>query len=86
MDAKTLVSELVRARLAELENMRTKLEKIITHLEVILRIQVQCETTIEENEARGYALAEALEGDRMDQGSMLSFDVLIEMAINTLKR
>ncbi|KAG6943924.1 hypothetical protein JG687_00018162 [Phytophthora cactorum] len=79
MDAKTLVSELVRARLAELENMRTKLE-------VILRIQVQCETTIEENEARGYALAEALEGDRMDQGSMLSFDVLIEMAINTLKR
>ncbi|KAG6943283.1 hypothetical protein JG688_00017678 [Phytophthora aleatoria] len=56
MDAKTLASELVRARLAELDNMRTKLE-------AILRIQVQCETTIEENEARGYALAEALEGD-----------------------
>ncbi|KAG3031276.1 hypothetical protein PC128_g5384 [Phytophthora cactorum] len=86
MDAKTLASELVRARLAELDNMRTKLEKIITHLEAILRIQVQCETTIEENEARGYALAEGLEGDRMDQGSMLSFDVLLEMAINTLKR
>ncbi|KAG3113720.1 hypothetical protein PI124_g7322 [Phytophthora idaei] len=60
MGGRSLVRELVRARVGELMDMKGKLEKIRTRLEKIPRVQMELLSRIEENEESIYALASEL--------------------------
>ncbi|KAG2790984.1 hypothetical protein PC129_g10010 [Phytophthora cactorum] len=86
MDEKTLARELVRARLHELADMKKQLDKVHNELEKILRVQLVLQSLLEESEERCYGLAAALDNkEDTAQDDELSFDVLLEMAINKLK-
>ncbi|KAF1794587.1 hypothetical protein GQ600_24004 [Phytophthora cactorum] len=86
MDENTLARELVRARLHELADMKKQLDKVHNELEKILRVQLVLQSLLEESEERCYGLAAALDNkEDTAQDDELSFDVLLEMAINKLK-
>ncbi|KAG3086388.1 hypothetical protein PI124_g19841 [Phytophthora idaei] len=76
MDEKTLVRELVRARLHELPDMKKQLDKVHNELEKILRVQLVLQSLLEESEERCYGLAAALDNkEDTAQDDELSFDV-----------
>ncbi|KAF1785281.1 hypothetical protein GQ600_9056 [Phytophthora cactorum] len=77
MDQRTLARELMRARLAELVKMHISLERI-------LAVQVKFQALIEEDEERGYELQADLDEEEAVQDGVLSFGVLLEMAVNRL--
>ncbi|RAW21520.1 hypothetical protein PC110_g22037 [Phytophthora cactorum] len=86
MDKKTLARELVRARLHELADMKKQLDKVHNELEKILRVQLVLQSLLEESEERCYGLAAALDNkEDTAQDDELSFDILLELAINELK-
>ncbi|RAW29362.1 hypothetical protein PC110_g14276 [Phytophthora cactorum] len=86
MDEKTLARELVRARLHELADMKKQLDKVHNELEKILRVQLVLQSLLEESEERCYGLAAALDNkEDTAQDDELSFDILLELAINELK-
>ncbi|KAK1929225.1 hypothetical protein P3T76_015353 [Phytophthora citrophthora] len=82
MDRRSLSHELVRARREELTDTRRKLEEIGEILEQILRVQM---ARIEENEECLYAMDSDLGSDDVVQDGMMSFGVLLEMAVNRLR-
>ncbi|ETK83249.1 hypothetical protein L915_11511, partial [Phytophthora nicotianae] len=57
MDRRSLVRELVRARVGELMGMTNKLDKIGTSLEKILRAQMELLSCMRKNKENIYALA-----------------------------
>ncbi|KAG6966446.1 hypothetical protein JG688_00006762 [Phytophthora aleatoria] len=77
MNERTLARELIRARLSELADMKSNLERI-------LRIQLEFQSRVEENEERNYELATDFEYEGTAH-DVLSFEVLLEMAINRLR-
>ncbi|KAG1694596.1 hypothetical protein DVH05_021102 [Phytophthora capsici] len=85
MDRRSLSSELVRARQEELADTKHKLEEIGETLEQILRVQMGLMARIEENEVGHYTLDSNLRDVGMAQDGVMSFGVLLEMAINRLR-
>ncbi|KAG1713391.1 hypothetical protein DVH05_001178 [Phytophthora capsici] len=85
MDRRSLSSQLVRARREELADTKRKLEEIGEILEQILRVQMELMARIEENEEGLYALDSHLSDDGTAQNGVMSFGVLLEMAINRLR-
>lgn len=85
MDKRSLSSELIRARREELTDTKRKLEEIGEILEQILRVQMELMARIEENEEGLYALDYDLDGVGIGQDGVMSFGVLLEMAINRLR-
>ncbi|KAG1688509.1 hypothetical protein DVH05_003599 [Phytophthora capsici] len=85
MDRRSLSSELVRARREELADTKRKLEEIGEILEQILRVQMELMARIEENEEGLYALDSNVSDVGMAQDGVMSFGVLLEMAINRLR-
>ncbi|KAG2779757.1 hypothetical protein PC129_g4579 [Phytophthora cactorum] len=87
MDKKTLARELVRARLHELADMKKQLDKVHNELvKMTLRVQLVLQSLLEESEERCYGLAAALDNkEDTAQDDELSFDILLELAINELK-
>ncbi|KAG3116630.1 hypothetical protein PI124_g2924 [Phytophthora idaei] len=85
MNEITLARELIRARLSEPVDMKPKLDDMARSLERILRIQLEFQSRVEENEERNYELATDFEYEGTAH-DVLSFEVLLEMAaINRLR-
>ncbi|KAL3656715.1 hypothetical protein V7S43_018379 [Phytophthora oleae] len=85
MDRRSLSNELVRARREELTDTKRKLEEIGEILEQILRVQMELMARIEDNEEGLYALDSDLGAAGMVQDGVMSFGVLLEMAVNRLR-
>ncbi|KAG1683527.1 hypothetical protein DVH05_015064 [Phytophthora capsici] len=84
MDQKALPLELVRARLSELEKMRTVLVNIQRSMEEIMAAQMEFQGRIDEEEACLYQLKADFFEEGAAQDDDLSFGVLLEMAIHKL--
>ncbi|RAW27602.1 hypothetical protein PC110_g8822 [Phytophthora cactorum] len=66
--------------------MKKQLDKVHNELEKILRVQLVLQSLLEESEERCYGLAAALDNkEDTAQDDELSFDILLELAINELK-
>ncbi|KAG1689660.1 hypothetical protein DVH05_002018 [Phytophthora capsici] len=85
MDRRSLSSELVRARREELAVTKRKLEEIGEILEQKLRVQMELMARIEDNEEGLYTLDSNLSDVGIAQDGVMSFGVLLEMAINRLR-
>ncbi|ETN06518.1 hypothetical protein PPTG_12629 [Phytophthora nicotianae INRA-310] len=73
MDRRSLVRELVRARVGELMGMTNKLDKIGTSLEKILRAQMELLSCMRKNKENIYALASEMGDIGVDHSRNLSF-------------
>eukprot|EP00644_Phytophthora_capsici_P019420 jgi/Phyca11/132105/e_gw1.133.16.1 len=84
MDGRSLARELIRVRINELTYRKDKLEQIRTNLENILKLQIELLSRIEEDEESCYSMSADLDGGHMVQDGLLSFGVLLEMAVHKL--
>jgi hypothetical protein len=85
MNERALAQELVRARLAEVAELKNALEGLNRNLEKMLRVQIQLQSLLEDREEHGYKLAEALGDSGAGQDGEFSFGVLLEMVVNRMK-
>ncbi|KAG7384089.1 hypothetical protein PHYPSEUDO_003004 [Phytophthora pseudosyringae] len=87
MNERTLARELVRARLAEVAELKNALEQMHANLEKMLRAQMELQTLLEDREEPGYELVEVLgdDGIVIAHEGAFSFGVLLEMVVNRLK-
>ncbi|KAJ8566493.1 hypothetical protein ON010_g6629 [Phytophthora cinnamomi] len=91
MEKKSLARELVRARIAEIALLKKKLDELTEHLEKLLAAQLQVQALVEDHEENSYALAAALVDEGVDHGDLttqddaVSFDILLELAVQKLK-
>ncbi|KAG6622588.1 uncharacterized protein IUM83_05510 [Phytophthora cinnamomi] len=89
MNKLALARELVRARLAEIEVLKKAVDQMNANTKKMLHAQIKLQGLIEDHEELNYELEALLADDDFNtasaQGDDLSFGVLLEMVVNTLK-